>query len=249
MARRYRNGWWLEVKYWNEELTQREIGKLCDVSARTIRKQMKRFGIPTRDMAGEDQSVVRPGAQRGSEGEDFSDNGGAIVFGRNTRTDRRSAAGQRTTDRRPTKNLAFVTGTLPIEGDTSEDKSFDRRRTESELERWIQQTVRYRNGRRRANRCGNATACANTMATTVRSERSMFTTSFQSDCSGRWRESHSKPLTTNETSFFSASDVTAGLNTVISTCNRTAVSLGGMSGEQIQLERHRLNASVNDSAY
>jgi DNA-directed RNA polymerase specialized sigma subunit len=33
MARRYRSGWWLEIKYWDEELTQREIGEECDVSA------------------------------------------------------------------------------------------------------------------------------------------------------------------------------------------------------------------------
>jgi len=57
MARRYRSGWWLEIKYWDEELTQREIGEECDVSASTIRKQMKQLGIPTRDMAGENHPL------------------------------------------------------------------------------------------------------------------------------------------------------------------------------------------------
>ncbi|MEF8756656.1 MAG: HNH endonuclease [Halobacteriales archaeon] len=53
MVRRYRNGWWHEQKYWDEGLTQREIAEECDVSARTIRKYMQRFGVPTRDVEGE----------------------------------------------------------------------------------------------------------------------------------------------------------------------------------------------------
>lgn len=57
MVRRYRSGWWLEIKYWDEELTQQEIGEECNVSARTIRKQMKRLGVPTRDIAGENHPL------------------------------------------------------------------------------------------------------------------------------------------------------------------------------------------------
>ena len=81
MARRYRSGWWLEIKYWDKELTQREIGEECDVSASTIRKQMKQLGIPTRDMAGENHPLhgqerteeVKEKISSTMEGRSFSD--------------------------------------------------------------------------------------------------------------------------------------------------------------------------------
>ncbi|NHN59303.1 NUMOD3 domain-containing DNA-binding protein [Halorussus rarus] len=55
--KRYRNGWWLEVKYWDEGLTQREIAEECGVSPRLIRKYMNRFDIPTREMRGENHPM------------------------------------------------------------------------------------------------------------------------------------------------------------------------------------------------
>lgn len=58
MAARYRNGWWLEVKYHEEGLTQREIADECEVSPRTVRKYMKRFEIETREVAGENHGLA-----------------------------------------------------------------------------------------------------------------------------------------------------------------------------------------------
>ncbi|WP_115865463.1 NUMOD3 domain-containing DNA-binding protein [Halorussus litoreus] len=55
--KRYRNGHWLEVKYWDEGLTQREIGEECGVSPSTIREYMKRFDVPTREMCGENHPM------------------------------------------------------------------------------------------------------------------------------------------------------------------------------------------------
>ena len=55
--KRYRNGWWLEVKYWDEKLTQREIAEECGVSPRTIRGYMNQFDIPTREMRGENHPM------------------------------------------------------------------------------------------------------------------------------------------------------------------------------------------------
>ncbi|MBP1988211.1 NUMOD3 domain-containing DNA-binding protein [Halolamina salifodinae] len=53
MGRRYRNGWWLEQKYWVEGLTQAEIAEECGVSARCIRKWMQKRGVETRELVGE----------------------------------------------------------------------------------------------------------------------------------------------------------------------------------------------------
>lgn len=53
----YRNGHWLEVKYWEEGLTQKEMAEECGISARTVRKYMKQFGIPTREMRGENHPM------------------------------------------------------------------------------------------------------------------------------------------------------------------------------------------------
>lgn len=55
--KRYRNGWWLEIKYWDEELTQREIAEECGVAPTTIRKYMKKFDISTREMRGENHPI------------------------------------------------------------------------------------------------------------------------------------------------------------------------------------------------
>lgn len=57
MATRYRNGWWLEVKYHDEGMTQQEIGEVCGVSARTIRMYMKEFGIERRSVDGENHGL------------------------------------------------------------------------------------------------------------------------------------------------------------------------------------------------
>jgi len=55
--KRYRNGHWLEVKYWDEGFTQREIAEECGVSPSTVRKYMKRFDVPTRDVEGENHPM------------------------------------------------------------------------------------------------------------------------------------------------------------------------------------------------
>ena len=57
MVRRYRSGWWLDVKYWDEELTQEAIANECNVSPRTVRTYMNRFDIPTREISGEDHPL------------------------------------------------------------------------------------------------------------------------------------------------------------------------------------------------
>jgi 5-methylcytosine-specific restriction endonuclease McrA len=65
MARRYRNGWWLAIKYHEEGLTQREIAELCNVSPRTIRNYMNEFEIETRDVEGENHGLY--GTERDEE--------------------------------------------------------------------------------------------------------------------------------------------------------------------------------------
>jgi 5-methylcytosine-specific restriction endonuclease McrA len=55
--KRYRNGHWLEIKYWDEGLTQKDIAEEYGVSPTTIRKSMKRFDIPTRDLSGENHPM------------------------------------------------------------------------------------------------------------------------------------------------------------------------------------------------
>lgn len=55
--KRYRNGHWLEVKYWDEGLTQKEIAEECGISPRQIRTYMNRFDIPTREMRGENHPM------------------------------------------------------------------------------------------------------------------------------------------------------------------------------------------------
>jgi 5-methylcytosine-specific restriction endonuclease McrA len=55
--KQYRSGHWLEVKYWDEELTQQEIADECGVSPRTVREYMNQFDIPTREMRGENHPM------------------------------------------------------------------------------------------------------------------------------------------------------------------------------------------------
>jgi transcriptional regulator with XRE-family HTH domain len=52
MARRYHDAEWLEQKYHEEGLTQREIAELCGVSPSAIRKWMDRNDIDTREVRG-----------------------------------------------------------------------------------------------------------------------------------------------------------------------------------------------------
>lgn len=57
MERRYRNGWWLEQKYHREGWTQAEIAAECGVSPSTVRDWMRRRGIETRDLEGENHPL------------------------------------------------------------------------------------------------------------------------------------------------------------------------------------------------
>lgn len=65
MDRPYRDREWLEARYHGDGLTQREIGELCNVSASTIRKDMKRFEIETREIAGQNHGLY--GRERSEE--------------------------------------------------------------------------------------------------------------------------------------------------------------------------------------
>jgi 5-methylcytosine-specific restriction endonuclease McrA len=65
VERRYRNGWWLEQKYWVEGLTQGEIAEECGVSARCIRKWMQKRGIEARELVGENHPLY--GRERDEE--------------------------------------------------------------------------------------------------------------------------------------------------------------------------------------
>lgn len=65
MDRPYPDREWLERQYHERGLTQREIGELCGVSATTIRKQMKDFGIETREVRGENHGLY--GKERSEE--------------------------------------------------------------------------------------------------------------------------------------------------------------------------------------
>lgn len=53
MSNQYRDEEWLRQQYWEEGPTQREIAEKCGVSARAIRKWMKKFDIERREMTGE----------------------------------------------------------------------------------------------------------------------------------------------------------------------------------------------------
>lgn len=65
MAKRYRSGWWLEIKYHREGWTQAEIAEDCGVSPRTIRNYMQRFDIETRDLRGPNHPLA--GRERDEE--------------------------------------------------------------------------------------------------------------------------------------------------------------------------------------
>jgi 5-methylcytosine-specific restriction endonuclease McrA len=57
MERPYRDREWLERKYHDEGLTQREMAEECDIHPRTIRTYMKRFDIETRQVKGENHGL------------------------------------------------------------------------------------------------------------------------------------------------------------------------------------------------
>ena len=65
MVKRYRSGWWLELKYWDERLTKQEIAEECGVSPRTVYKYMEDAGIPRRDISGENHPMY--GRERAEE--------------------------------------------------------------------------------------------------------------------------------------------------------------------------------------
>ncbi|MFB6198761.1 MAG: NUMOD3 domain-containing DNA-binding protein [Halobacteriaceae archaeon] len=65
MGAPYRDSEWLERAYHEETKTQREIAEECDVSARTIRKYMDRFGIEVREISGENHPLY--GKERSEE--------------------------------------------------------------------------------------------------------------------------------------------------------------------------------------
>lgn len=65
MERPYRDRDWLDERYHGGGLTQREIGELCGVSATTVRKYMRKFGIETREVAGENHGLY--GTERSAE--------------------------------------------------------------------------------------------------------------------------------------------------------------------------------------
>lgn len=65
MVRRYRSGWWLERKYWDEGWTQAEIAEECGVAVQTIRRWMRRRGVETRELTGEDHPQY--GTERSAE--------------------------------------------------------------------------------------------------------------------------------------------------------------------------------------
>lgn len=56
---------WLERKYHDEGLTQREIAEECGVVPSTIRRRMKRYGIETREVKGENHGLY--GKERSEE--------------------------------------------------------------------------------------------------------------------------------------------------------------------------------------
>jgi len=49
---KHQNREWLFKKYWEEELSFREIGKICEKSHQTIWKQFRKFKIPSRIIGG-----------------------------------------------------------------------------------------------------------------------------------------------------------------------------------------------------
>ncbi|WP_246983256.1 HNH endonuclease [Halorientalis marina] len=81
MTKRYRSGWWLAIKYHDEDLTQREIAAECAISPRCIRSYMDEYGIETRDVEGEHHGLygkkrdedVEEAISASLEGREFSD--------------------------------------------------------------------------------------------------------------------------------------------------------------------------------
>jgi 5-methylcytosine-specific restriction endonuclease McrA/transposase-like protein len=57
MAKRYHDLDWLREKYHGEGMTQAEIAEECDVTPSAVRKWMKRNGVETRDLKGENHPL------------------------------------------------------------------------------------------------------------------------------------------------------------------------------------------------
>lgn len=115
MANRYRSGWWLEIKYWEEGLTQREIAECCDVSPRTIRKYMDRYGIERRDQRGEDHPLAgKPRAE--SVREQISDTLSGRTMDEDTRERMAEAhRGRSLSEERRAKIADSLSGSTPDE--------------------------------------------------------------------------------------------------------------------------------------
>lgn len=65
MSTEYHDPDWLEARYHGDGLTQREIAEVCDVAPVTIRRWMKRHGIETREITGENHGLY--GKERSEE--------------------------------------------------------------------------------------------------------------------------------------------------------------------------------------
>lgn len=65
MERPYRDPEWLEARYHGDGLTQRAIAERCGAHVRTIARWMKRLGIETREVAGENHGLY--GTERDEE--------------------------------------------------------------------------------------------------------------------------------------------------------------------------------------
>jgi len=65
MSEEYRDPDWLEERYHGDGMTQREIAEACGVVPVTIRRWMKRHGIETREVAGENHGMY--GKERSEE--------------------------------------------------------------------------------------------------------------------------------------------------------------------------------------
>lgn len=50
MIKKYQNKEWLHNKYWDEELSQEQIGRLCETTRDTIRYWIKKFNISQRSL-------------------------------------------------------------------------------------------------------------------------------------------------------------------------------------------------------
>ncbi|MCK4384652.1 MAG: HNH endonuclease [candidate division Zixibacteria bacterium] len=73
----YKNKSWLEKKYWEEGLSQSEIGKLCNVSRKGIWKWMKKFNIKARKNYSEEIKQKQREVKIGEKNPNW--NGGILI--------------------------------------------------------------------------------------------------------------------------------------------------------------------------